>query len=725
MTSPAPPHPGFLRDFAETRGYMLGRPSRVLPTPDGRAVVFLRSPARSPEQGLYELELASGVERVLVTPAEVLGGAVEEISPEEQARRERQRITDRGFTWFALTPDGGRVLLSLAGRLFLVDRATRAVRALTEVDPAGAPLDPRFSPDGARVAFVRGGELFVVETAGTAPPRALTSGAGEGVFFGLAEFVAQEEMGRLQGAWWSPDGSRLAYAAVDERAVERFAIADPARPERAPLSFHYPRPGRANADVRLGLVSAVEPGETVWVAWDRARYPYLARVLWETSRAPLAILVQTRDQREAALLAIDERSGVTRPLIIERDPAWVNLDRDLPHWLPDGSGLLWASERSGARALELRRPDGSFVRELCGGQAGPDGPGGFLSLVQIGGDSRTLHVLVGDALTNRLVRLDLVTGARTAITRDRAEHAPQFCRDGSVFVDTRIAADALPETLVCAADGARLAVVSAVAEAPPFRVRLELGEWGGFNAALIRPRAFDPARRYPVVVHVYGGPHSLMVRADERHYLLDQWIADHGVIVACIDNRGTPRRGRAWERAVKGAFGDVPLDDQVAGLQALARHCPQMDLGRVGIYGWSFGGTMAALALLRRPDLFKVAVAGAPVVDWHDYDTHYTERYLDLPDVAPEAYRTANLLTYAATPGQVQRPLLLVHGTADDNVYFFHSMKLADALFRAGRRFELLPLPGVTHQIGDPVVRERLWGRIAGFLLSELGAASS
>jgi dipeptidyl-peptidase 4 len=260
---------------------------------------------------------------------------------------------------------------------------------------------------------------------------------------------------------------------------------------------------------------------------------------------------------------------------------------------------------------------------------------------------------------------------------------------------------------------------------PPFRARLELCEVAtperSFHAAVVRPHDFDPGHRYPVVLHVYGGPHSLMVKSDERSFLLDQWIADHGAIVACLDNRGTPRRDRAWERAVKGSFAELPLADQVEGLLALGKRVPQMDLGRVGVYGWSFGGYLAALAVLRRPDIFKVAVAGAPVVDWRDYDTHYTERYLDLPERNPEGYAASSLLTHAAAPAALTPPLLLVHGTADDNVFFFHTLKLCDALLRAGRPFQLLPLPRVTHQIADVAVRERVWSRMIDFLLAPLG----
>jgi len=201
--------------------------------------------------------------------------------------------------------------------------------------------------------------------------------------------------------------------------------------------------------------------------------------------------------------------------------------------------------------------------------------------------------------------------------------------------------------------------------------------------------------------------------------LIDQWLADQGFIVVGIDNRGTPGRGRAWERAVYRKFGSVPLDDQVAGLRALGEKFPELDLDRVGIYGWSFGGYMAALAVLRQPEVFKVGIAGAPVTDWYDYDTHYTERYLGVPGKDDPAYREASLLTYTK---DLKRPLLLIHGTADDNVYFRHTLKLTDALFRAGRDFEVLPLPGVTHMVtSDPVVMERFWSKTATFFQRHLG----
>jgi dipeptidyl-peptidase-4 len=241
-----------------------------------------------------------------------------------------------------------------------------------------------------------------------------------------------------------------------------------------------------------------------------------------------------------------------------------------------------------------------------------------------------------------------------------------------------------------------------------------------FYAAIVRPRDFDPKKKYPVIVYTYGGPTHAVVSQSMRGWLLPQWLADQGFIVVTLDNRGTAGRGPVWERAVYQKFGSVPLDDQVAGLQALGKQFPELDLERAGIYGWSFGGYLSALAVLKRPDVYKAAVAGAPVTDWEDYDTHYTERYLGLPKENPKAYQEASLLTYAA---DLKRPLLLIHGTADDNVYFRHSLKLADALFRNGKEFELVPLSGLTHMVPEPVVMENLYLRIARHFQKHLGEA--
>ena len=726
--APAPgPDPRFLRAFAETRGFLLGRPTGIRPTPDGQAVLFLRSPARQPTLALYEHDVQTGQSRELVTPAALLGGAEETLSVEEKARRERMRIVDRGFTSFELSDDGKRVLLPLSGKLYVYERQGAGAGAgKTRALPAraggeGALLDPRFSPDGTKVAYVRSHDLHVAEVA-SGRERRLTRGGSAELTHGIAEFIAQEEMGRHEGYFWSPDSKTLAYTEVDHRGLERFSIGDPTHPETPASVFPYPRPGKSNVKVRLGLIPA-GGGSTTWVKWDSQRYPYLARVIWKEKGAPLTLLVQTRDQREAVLLTVDPGTGATRSLLVDKDDAWVELDDRLPRWLPDGSGLLAVSERSGRRVLSLHRPDGSVERALSPpGQAGA----GFHDLLHVTEDGKQAYVLTATPLGTRLWRLAVRgTEPPLALTDDQAEHTAVFAKRAPLFVDTRTAANALPASTIYRqeAGGAWKAVgqLPQVAEAPPFRVNLalttvELPGRGTFHAALVRPRGFTKGARYPVIVSIYGGPSALTVRSDERAYLMAQWMADHGAVVVSIDNRGTPRRDRAWSRSIKGSFGKIPLDDQVDALKALATRHPELDLGRVGIYGWSFGGYMSALAVMKRPDVFKVGVAGAPVVDWRDYDTHYTERYLDLPDANPKGYEESSLLGYART---LNRPLLVIHGTTDDNVYFFHSLKLADSLFRAGKTFEFLPLT-VTHQVPDPVVREQLWNRIARFLLQHL-----
>jgi dipeptidyl-peptidase-4 len=263
-----------------------------------------------------------------------------------------------------------------------------------------------------------------------------------------------------------------------------------------------------------------------------------------------------------------------------------------------------------------------------------------------------------------------------------------------------------------------------VAERPPWAPRVELTTVGPrhFRAALVRPHDFDPRRRYPVMVYVYAGPHTLQVRATAFNYLMPQWIADQGMVVVMLDGRGTPGRGRAWERVLKGNFIRVPLADQVAGLEALGARYPELDLGRVGIFGWSFGGYFTAMALMQRPEVFTAGVAGAPVVDWRDYDAHYTERFLGLPDRDAAGYQASSVLTYAA---RLERPLLLIHGTADDNVYPVHSMKLCQALENADKEFEFVPLVGKTHGVSDPAATFALYARIARFFRLHLGQPAS
>src|SRR5262245_2679298 len=695
----AAPLPGFLEQYALPKGFTLGLPRKVRVSPGADAVLFLRSGPRDYVQDLYSFDPATGAARVLVTVDAILGTAEENLSPEELARRERTRTTSRGIVSYELSEDGTKILVPLSGRLFIVDRASGAVKEVRS--RAGYPIDPQLSRDATRLACVRDGELYVTELASGAERR-LTHGAEGSVSHGLAEFVAQEEMGRTHGFWWSPDGTLLAYQRTDTTGLETFYIADPMHPEKEPAAWPYPRAGKKNAEVTLGLIPA-RGGATTWVEWDRARYPYLALVSWERA-SPLAILVQNREQTEELLLAVDPRTGRTTTLLEERDPDWLNLEENVPRWLEDGSGFLWETERSGESRLELHARDGSLVRIVT-----PEGFG-LRRLVDVDEARGELYVIASAEPTEaQLFRLPLdpARGAVAALTTEPGLHDATFAKRFGAYVVTSNTLEGEVHSIVHRTDGTVAGELAAAAEEPPFAANLERAILPGprdFRAMVIRPRDFDEVRRYPVLVHVYGGPGSQMVFSNRRAYLLEQWYADHGFIVVAIDGRGTPARGRAWERATRGNFIDIPLEDQVNGLQQLGARYHEMDLSRVGIWGWSFGGTFAAMAVMRRPDVFQAGVAGAPVADFADYDTHYTERYLGLPETTPERSAACNVLTYCK---ELERPLLVIHGTADDNVYFMHSLKLADALFRAGKPFELLPLSNFTHMVPDPLVTHR------------------
>ena len=326
-------------------------------------------------------------------------------------------------------------------------------------------------------------------------------------------------------------------------------------------------------------------------------------------------------------------------------------------------------------------------------------------------------------LSGRLFVIERSTGTVRELPADGGDPLdPRFSPDGARVACVRkgdlYAIDLATGSQRRLTTGATPALSHGLAE---FVAQEELTTLGplAFNAAIIRPRALQAGRRYPVLVSVYAGPHVQTVRRDPwGAYLLDQWIADHGFVVLTLDGRGTPGRGRAWERAIKGNLIDVQLADQVAGLQAAGARYPELDLARAGIFGWSFGGYFSAMAAMRRPDVYRAAVAGAPVCDWRDYDTHYTERYLGLPQANPDGYRRSAVETWCP---DLRVPLLVIHGTADDNVYFMHSLKLTDALFRAGRPYDFVVLPGFTHMVPDAAVQRALQERILAFFAAHLG----
>jgi dipeptidyl-peptidase 4 len=693
----------YLQSLAETQNFSLGRPIQAMPTADGKSVIFLRSDSpRDRATGLYRFDVVSGETEQLAAPEKLMGDQA--LSPEEKMRQERTRTKVTGITSFELSEDGGQIAFTLPGALFVYRlEAKRLVKLKTG---AGNEIDPTFSPDGRKIAYIRDYNLFMYDLE-TDQERAITTGGTETKSFGTAEFVAQEEMDRRKGFWWLPDSQTIVYQVNDNSKVEVWYVGDPSAPQNPPYPSRYPRPGKNNVDVRLAMANAAsagsgEPGQ--WIEWDRSKYPYLVRVS-PTKFGPLTITVETRDQRELALLEVNPETGATQPLLKEDDPDWVNIDQSVPVWLPSHE-FVWTSERNGAWQLELRHPDGTLDRVIVPPDKGLQHFSGVTGSY--------LFFLAGkNPSESELWRANLNDPELTRLAS--GFHTISVSENGvSVLADTVRAPDSLAKTLVRRTDGSVLGELPSVAEEPPYFPRVEFTD-DEFVSCIVRPRNFDRSKKYPVIVEVYAGPGFNQVQQIAGPYLIDQWLADQGFVVVSFDGRGTPGHGRDWERAIYQKFGEIPLADQVSALTNFAARHPEMDLNRVGITGWSFGGYMSALAVLRRPDVFKAAVAGAPVTDWLDYDTHYTERYLGLPGDA--VYAGSSLIGDAS---KLARPLLIIHGTADDNVYFRHSLKLMDAFEKAGRSFQFLPIAGSTHMVLDPGLRVQIEKRTVEFFKATL-----
>jgi dipeptidyl-peptidase-4 len=724
----------FLKEYAETRGYMLGRPQKPKISPDGKTVLFLRAEPKTPKMKLFEFDVASGKTRELLSPEMLLKGAEENLTPEEKARRERQRVSVGGFTDFHLDKDGKNILVMLAGKLYVFERATGKITQLNTGE-GGAIVDPKWSPDGKKIAYVRGFDVFVYDLA-TGKESSVTTGGTAIKTHGLAEFVAQEEMGRFSGFWWSPDSKFIAYTEADHTGVETWWIADPLKPDQKPIEQFYPRPGKQNVSVRLGIIP-VTGGETVWAKLSPA-FEYLARVDW--GKGGLVCQLQSRDQQLWGIDVIDPSTGSPVPRMSSRmrvpgNQGWMNLFPGLPlstEWQGHPLLLIGYDETARGPAEEQSLGFGDSLLWMSGFKKDGGRIGSravrfnqFLSfdpqttMVFVIGSADPTQAHVGRVVPGLSDTLEI---EYKPITTEPGVHTAVLSKDHSRAVVTSTSLTAMPVSKVQLAvpGGKTLGTLPSVAIETPFQPNVKVEKVGDYWTAIVRPRNFDPKKKYPVIVDVYGGPKHQHVVQAMRNWLVPQWLADQGFIVVAIDNRGTPGRGRDWEQAVYQKFGSLPLEDQVKGLKLLCEKHPEMDCERVGIVGWSFGGYMAANGVLRRPDVFKAAVAGAPVTDWEDYDTHYTERYMGLLPESKAAYDEASLIPLAKN---LKRPLLLVHGTADDNVYYRHTLKLADALFRAGKEFESLALPGVTHMYSaDPVVMERLWAKTASFFRTHLGA---
>ncbi|WP_395108810.1 prolyl oligopeptidase family serine peptidase [Actinomadura sp. SCN-SB] len=692
---------GYPRQSARTRRFTLGVPRAFQIAADGSYVAFLRTKAGDdPVTCLWTLDTATGEERLIADPAALNVPGEENLPPEERARRERARESAGGIVGYAVDRDVSKAVFTLAGQLFLADLRAGTVRAL----PARTPVfDPRLDPAGRKVSYVSGRTVHVVDADSADDPGiTLVQPESDQVSYGLAEFVAAEEMGRMRGHWWSPDGTSLVVARVDETPVIRWTIADPANPDRGANEVAYPAAGTPNAIVSLAVAKA-DGGGRVGVAWDRGEFPYVVAVVWD--RHGLLVVVQSRDQRAQRVLRVDPSNGETTLLHTAHDPVWTEIVPGVPARTGDG-GLVWVVDDAEADTRRITidgapvTPPGLQVRSVLGVE-----------------DARILFT--GTEEPTELHLWSYEDGRVTRLTEGPGMFGG--ARAGEITVVTGSPFDSAGVKVeVRTPSGVR--EIASLAQTPEITPKVELLRAGEreIRTALLLPTGWEPGHgRLPVLMDPYGGPHAQRVLAVRRAYSEAQWFADQGFAVVIADGRGTPSRGPAWERAVRGDFTQPVLEDQVTALEEAARRRPDaLDLERVGIRGWSFGGWLAALAVLARPDVFHAAVSGAPVTDWRLYDTHYTERYLGHPEEEPENYAANSLIELA---GKLSRPLMLIHGLADDNVVAAHTLRLSSALLAAGRPHTVLPLSGVTHMASQEVVAENLLMLQVDFLKTHLG----
>jgi dipeptidyl-peptidase 4 len=690
----------FPRQEARTRRFTLGVPRAFRVSPDGTRVAFLRTKAGDdPVTCLWVLDVGSGQEH-LVTDPRTLGADEQDLPPEERARRERVREQAGGIVAYATDDAVTVAAFALSGRVYAVS-LTGEDRA-REVATRTPALDPRPDPAGRRLAYVCDGALRVASLAPGAadtdePDRAIADPAGApGVTFGLPEFIAAEEMGRQRGYWWAPDGSVLLVARVDETPVRRWYIADPAHPERTPAEVAYPAAGTPNAGVSL-LLARLD-GTTAPVDTDPAAFPYLVTVRWQDGHDPL-VVVQSRDQRIMRVLGVDVASGKASVLHEDTDPHWTEIVPGVPAWTADGR-IVWTHDHQDTRCLALLAP---------GQPPEPVTPAGLQvrGVLDVDGDA-VLFQASPEPAEAGLWSYD-PAGLRRAGGPGGVEAGT---RAGGTTVTWRRDLDHDGLTVRVARDDGPERGIASLAETPvlpaPRPVLFRAGP-REIQTAVLFPSWHVPGReRLPVLLDPYGGPHAQRVVRARGAYLVPQWFAEQGFAVVIADGRGTPARGPAWERAVAGDLADPVLADQVEALAAAAEQFGDLDTSRVAIRGWSFGGFLAALAVLRRPEVFHAAIAGAPVTDWRLYDTHYTERYLGLPDHHRAAYDRSSLIDLAERAVVSPRPLMLIHGLADDNVVVAHTLRLSAALLAARYPHTVLPLSGITHMASREEVAENL-----------------
>jgi len=709
-------------------------------SPDGRYVTYLQGkPDNKDQLDLWAFDTRDGSARMLVDSRKLVGDE-EKLSPEEEARRERQRTASlRGIVEYEFSSDGKRLLIPLGGDLYLYDLEAKSEPVTRLTDTEAYETDAKLSPRGGYVSFIRDQNLFVIDLR-TREERAITTDGAGPIHNGVAEFVAQEEMGRDTGYWWSPDDSHIAFTRIDDspvQEVERFEInADGARMFRQ----RYPAAGTANTRVELKLASLATAKVTdLDIGLGDG---YLARVKWFPDAKALAIQRQTRDQKRLELVKIDIATGHSRVLLSETSPHWVELHDDFK-FLRSKPQFIWSSRRSGYKHLYLYDLEGNLLRQLTSGEWMVVGAGTEDGLVGVDETAGRVYFLgtKDSPLERHLYWTSLdakdTSGKVTRVSREAGWHDVTMVPGARGYLDVHSSPEQPPSASLRKMNGSLhhwllKNPLDATHPYYPYRSRHVPEEFGSVTASdgqqlyyrLLKPADMVPGKRYPAVIDVYGGPHFQYVRKDwmggsrAAQGLFRQVLAQNGFVVLTLDNRGSGFRGNAFETVIAGRTGKVEIEDQLRGVEFL-KSLPFVAGDRIGIMGWSYGGYMSLMALTTTK-AFRAGVAGAPVTDWSLYDTHYTERYLGTPQANAEGYRNSAVIPYADS---LHGSLLLVHGMADDNVLFTHSTLLMQQLQSLGKQFDLMTYPGGKHGlVRMPQQGRHYYEMVLRFLQRELAA---
>jgi dipeptidyl-peptidase-4 len=619
-----------------------------------------------------------------------------------------RRVGEKPIQWFS---DNRHLLVSATGDLFIVDAAKGSFEPLTQTPEI--EHDPRLSPDNQYVSFRRASDLYTLEIA-TKHLTRLTKDGSDTVLNGELDWVYPEELELGTAHWWSPDSKSIAYLQFD-------VTHEPVFPQVSLLSTHavfeperFPQPGTPNADVRLGVVPA-RGGDTKWMNLGDTRDFLLARVVWAPSSREILAETLNRIQNRLDLMLADAASGAARSILHEQDPYWINVKGE-PVFLPSGDRFLWTSERSGFRHLYLCAIAGGDPKQLTSGEWEVDELGGV--------DSASRRILFTSSeagpTERRIYSVALDGSDKRPLSRDAGWHTLSLAPNGSAYLDrwSSLAEPPRTELHSVAEPGMRMLF-------PPDRgpseeynilpteiVKVKAKDGTPLFARMIRPAGFDPAKKYPAVVMVYGGPGVQMVRNAWSGLTWDQVLAARGFVIWQLDNRGSIGRGHAFESVIHHNTGEHELADQKEGISWLVAQ-GFVDPKRIGLYGWSYGGYMTLYTVTHAPGLIRAAISGAPVTSWRNYDSIYTERYMGLPDSNPEGYRTSSPISSAAALDGTK--LLIIHNFEDDNVHFQNTLQMADALEKAGKKFSMLVYPQKAHGVSGPVQRQLLESTTAFF----------